>query len=68
MMSKTTNRTAGKGILDLNFQEGRGTITLVDKDGGETTWDFFEILELYNGKNISYSFAEDVEIQPIEDN
>lgn len=67
-MSKTTNRTAGKGILDLNFSEGRGTITLVDKDGGETVWDFFEILEMYNGRSISYAFSEDIEISPIEEN
>lgn len=65
-MSKTTNRTAGKGILDLDFNAGKGTITLVDKDGGETVWDFFEILEMYNGRSISYSFAEDVEIEPLE--
>lgn len=67
-MSKTTNRTAGKGVLNLDFSTGKGTITLVDNNGGETTWDFFEILEMYNGKNISYSFAEDISLEPIEEN
>lgn len=66
-MSKTTNRTAGKGVLNLDFNTGKGTITLADKDGVETTWDFFEILEMYNGRSISYSFAEDIEISPIEE-
>ena len=66
-MSKITNKAAGKGILDVNFNEGRGTITLVDKNGGETVWDFFEIIERFNGKQVSYSFQEEIDIQPIGD-
>lgn len=66
-MSKITNKAAGKGILDLNF-EGKATITFVDRNGGETVWDFFEILNRFDGKNISYSFTEDLDIAPIEGN
>lgn len=64
-MSKITNKAAGKGILDVNFNEGRGTITHVDKNGGETVWDLFEIIERFNGKQVTYSFQEEIEIQPI---
>lgn len=66
-MSKRTNKTAGKGILDVNFNEGKGTITHVDKNGGETVWDFFKIIEEFNGKQISYSFQEDNDVTPIEE-
>lgn len=64
-MSKITNKAAGKGILDVNFNEGRGTITLVDKNGLKTVWDFFEIIERFNGKQMSYTFQEEIDIQPI---
>lgn len=64
-MAKRTHASKGKGILDINFNEGTGKITLVDKNGGETVWDFLEILEEFNGKNISYSFTEEEDIAPI---
>ncbi|MGG0667678.1 YonK family protein [Lederbergia citrisecunda] len=66
-MSKMTHKVAGKGILDVNFNEGYGTITFIDKNGGETVWDFFKIIEDLNGKTVSYSFTEENDIEPISE-
>ena len=65
-MAKRTHSSKGKGILDINFQEGYGRLTLVDKNGGEKTWDFFEILQEFNGKSITYNISEDEDITPVE--
>jgi hypothetical protein len=64
-MAKLTHASKGKGILDIDFNEGYGKLTLVDKNGGETVWDFFEILQEFNGKNISYNISVDEDISPI---
>lgn len=66
-MSKITHKVTGKGILDINFNEGYGTITFIDNKGGETVWDFFKILEDLNGKTVSYSFTEENDIEPINE-
>lgn len=64
-MAKLTHSSKGKGILDIDFNEGYGKLTLVDKNGGETVWDFFEILQEFNGKNISYNISVDEDIAPV---
>lgn len=64
---KSVNQTTGKGILEIDFASGVATITEITKDD-EVTYDFFEILNKYNGKQISFRFAEENPILPIEDN
>lgn len=66
-MVKRKNQASGKGLLEIDWQEGLGTLTLVDKNGGETVWNFFELLEEFNGKNINFSLAEDIEVEPVEE-
>lgn len=63
---KTVNQTTGKGVLDIDFSTGTATITEITKDD-EIPYNFFEILERYNGKAISFRFAEENPIEPRED-
>lgn len=62
---KTVNQTTGKGILEISFDEGVATITEITKDE-EITYDFFEILERFNGKQVNFSIREENPIEPIE--
>lgn len=61
---KSVNQTAGKGILEINWQEGSAIITEITKDD-EIPYNFFEILELYNGKQINFSIREENPVEPI---
>jgi len=61
--SKSSN---GKGILDIDWQSGKATITKVTKKG-EFVYDFFEVLEKYNGEEISFSISVKEEQSPIEE-
>lgn len=65
-MAKRKNQTSGKGILDIQWEEGKATLTTVTKDD-ELVYDFFKILEEYNGKSITFSVAEDVEIATVDE-
>lgn len=64
---KSVNQTTGKGVLDINWSEGVATITEITKDG-EIPYNFFEILEMYNGKQVNFSIREENPVEPIEDN
>lgn len=61
---KSVNQTTGKGILDVNWETGEAIITEITKDD-EIPYNFFEILEKYNKKNISFRFAEEQPIEPL---
>lgn len=63
---KSVNQTAGKGILNIDWQEGSAIITEITKDD-EIPYNFFEILELYNGKTVTFSIREEQPIQPLEE-
>ena len=63
---KNTQSSKGKGFLEINWDEGKGTLTKVEKDE-EKVYDFFEMLNKYNGQNITFSISVDEEQQPIED-
>lgn len=65
-MAKRINSAKLKGQLDLNFDEGKATITEIVKDV-ETVYDFFELLNEFNGKHISISIVEENEIAPLEE-
>ncbi len=65
-MAKRKNATSGKGFLEIDWESDKARLTTVTKDE-EFVYDFFEILNEYNNKQISFSIAEDVEIEPIED-
>lgn len=61
---KNVNQTSGKGILDIDFSSGVATITEIKKDD-EIPYNFFEVLERYNGKNISFTIKEENPIEPL---
>lgn len=63
---KSVNQTSGKGYLEINFNEGKATLTEIVKDE-EFVYDFFEVLEKYNMKNINFSIKEENPVEPIED-
>lgn len=63
---KSVNQTAGKGILDINWQEGSAVITEITKDE-EIPYNFFEILEKFNGKQVNFSIREENPVEPIDE-
>lgn len=63
-MGKRVSSVKLKGELDINLNDGSIFITSIVK-GVETTYDLAEVLESYNGKEISVSIAEDVELEPV---
>ncbi|MFS0643694.1 YonK family protein [Siminovitchia sp. 179-K 8D1 HS] len=65
-MAKRKNQTSGKGYLELNFDEGYGRITTVTKDE-EFVYDFFKILKDYDGKHISFSLSEELELPTVDE-
>lgn len=62
---KTVNQTTGKGVLDIDFSTGTATITEITKDD-EISYNFFEILERFNGKQVNFSIREENPVEPIE--
>lgn len=65
-MAKYTSSFTAKGILELDNM----TITEVKKtkDGDiESVYNFLEYLQAFDGKIISVSIKEDVELEPIEE-
>ncbi len=68
MAIKYTNKTAGKGVLNLNLDalQNLGVVTETDKEGNVTEYDFGEMLARYanSGDTVSFSFAVDEEVLP----
>lgn len=68
MAIKYTNKTAGKGVLNLNVDAlmNLGVVTETDKNGEVTEYNFGEMLAKYanNGDVVSFSFAIDEEVLP----
>lgn len=60
-MAKRVNSAKLKGILDLDFSTGKGTITEIVKDS-ENEYDFFALLNEFNGKTIALSIVEENEL------
>ncbi len=65
-MAKRINSAKLKGVLDVDFNNGQATVTEIVKDV-ETVYDFFELLNEFNGKHISISIVEENEIAPLEE-
>ncbi len=63
---KNVNQTNGKGLLEIDWNENRATLTHVTKDE-ELVYDFFKVLDEYNGKSVSFSIKEEKEIETLED-
>lgn len=61
-MAKRKNSASFKGTLDVNFNEGKGTITEIVKEV-ETEYDFFKLLSEFDGKLVSVSITEENEIE-----
>ena len=61
---KNANSTSGKGFLEIDWTEGKATLTTVTKDS-EDVYDFFAELEKFNGKQVSFSIKLEDEVQPI---
>lgn len=62
---KSTNKVSGRGLLEVDFSTGEFVFTEVTKEG-EYTYNFAEVLERFNGKNVSFSFSEDTEVEALE--
>lgn len=60
-MAKRVNSATLKGLLELDFNTGVGTVTEVVKEA-EYEYDFFKLLEEFNGKHITISVKEENEL------
>ena len=65
-MAKRVNSAQLKGILDVSFDEGVGTITEIVKDE-ENVYNLFDLLNEFNGKTISITIKEENDIHPVEE-
>lgn len=65
-MAKKVHSVNLKGVLEIDFNQGTARITEVTKDA-EYVYDFFEVLNEFNGKQISIALKEEQELEPIED-
>lgn len=65
-MAKKTNQVGFKGVLDVDFQTGEGTVTEIVKDV-ESVYNFFETLNEFNGKTVTISIKEENELPKVED-
>jgi len=65
-MAKRVNSAKLKGILDLDFNAGTGTVTEVVKDV-ESEYDFFALLNEFNGKSVSITIVEENELPTTEE-
>lgn len=63
---KDIQASNGKGFLSIDWTSGKATLTEIKKDE-ELTYDFFETLEKYNNKEISFSIKVENSQQPIEE-
>ena len=65
-MAKRVNSAKLKGVLDLDFSSGVGTITEIVKDS-ENEYNLFALLEEFNGKTIALSIVEENELPTTEE-
>lgn len=65
-MAKKVNQVGFKGVLDVDFNLGEGTVTEVVKDV-ESVYNFFETLSEFNGKTVTISIKEENELPKVED-
>lgn len=65
-MAKRVNSAQLKGILDVSFDTGVGTVTEIVKDE-ERVYNLFELLEEFNNKHITISIKEENDIAPVEE-
>ena len=65
-MAKRNNKTTAKGILEIDWDAGEATITQIVKEV-PYTYDFFKMIEEYNGKNVNFSIGEDIDLPTIEE-
>ena len=64
-MAKKTNQVGFKGVLDVNFASGEGTVTEVVKEV-ESVYNFFETLSEFNGKHVTISIKEENELPTVD--
>ena len=65
-MAKKVHSVGVKGKLEISFDEGVAHITEITKES-ELTYDFFEILNEFNGKTVSITIKEEQDLAPLED-
>lgn len=63
-MAKVTKNAQLKGKLEVDFNTGSGIVTEVTKEA-EFEYDFFKLLEEFNGKTVKISISEENEIETI---
>jgi len=64
-MAKKVNQVGFKGILDVDFNTGEGTITEIVKEV-ENVYNFFETLMEFNGKHVTISIKEENELPTVD--
>lgn len=65
-MAKRVNTASLKGILDIDFNAGQATVTEIVKDV-EHEYDFFKLLEEFNGKTVSITLKEENELPTVDE-
>lgn len=65
-MAKRKNSANLKGTLEVDFNAGTGTVTEIVKDV-ESEYDFFKLLEEFNGKLVTISITEENELPTVGD-
>lgn len=65
-MAKRKNSANLKGTLDVDFNAGVGTVTEIVKEV-ESEYDFFKLLEEFNGKFVTISITEENELPAVGD-
>lgn len=62
---KHVNQISGKGLLEIDWEAGKATLTTVTKDE-VFVYDFFNELDKFNNKHISFTTKEENEINVID--
>lgn len=65
-MAKQTNKVGLKGILEVDFNGGVGTITEIVREE-PYTYNLFEIIEQFDGKTVTISITEDKELPTVDE-
>jgi len=65
-MAKKVHSVSVKGLLEVDFNNGIGVITEVTKDN-EIPYNFFDIINEFNGKSVSIVIKEEQDIEPIKE-
>lgn len=69
-MAKRVNSASLKGKLEIDFNLGEGIVTENVKVGKETVereFDFFKLLQEFNGKNVSIAIKEENDLEAIDE-